>query len=211
MQTLGVKLIAVCRSLRIAFIVGFGNPDAAGVKYCDVFPNRHDNCVPDGNTFKGNSPDVQPPADNTKRSLSKPRGGIYMTESGTKVSFAADMEPGTHIRHAVIRSDTLQARAKQDARSALERRQATCDTGDGDEWDNDAAAPSTAAAIAVATSAVVALQSTVAAAANTTSSDPAGVTAVAVRRNLDKRTTAFDAYRMPVYEFVDDFVAHKMV
>ena len=179
------------------------------MKYCDAFENRHDNCVPDDNTFKGQNQDVQPPADDVqKRSLSKPSGGFYMTESGTKVSFAAELEPGTLIQHAVVCSDTIQARAEQDARAALERRQATCDTGDGDEWDNDDAANTTSA---VESTTLVPVSSPVSAAATATSPDTAGITAVAVRRTFDRRTTAFDAYNMPVYDFVDDFVAYKMV
>ena len=116
-----------CNCQPCSFIVGFGNPDSQGVKYCDAYTDRHNICIPDDNIYKGQNPDIQPPADSKKRSsASKPPGGLYMTKRGMKVVFAEDLEPGTPIKHARAR------------RARSETRQATCDTGDGDEWDDGA-------------------------------------------------------------------------
>ena len=114
-----------CNCQPCSFIVGFGNPDSPGVKYCDAYDDRHNKCIPDDNTYKGQNPDVQPPAAAKKRGLARTaHGGIYVTKRGMEVSFAEELEPGTPIKHARARRDTLTVR------------DATCDTGDGDEWDN---------------------------------------------------------------------------
>ncbi|KAH0566175.1 hypothetical protein GP486_000428 [Trichoglossum hirsutum] len=86
------------------FIVGFGNPNSAGVKYCSAFQDPKTMCVPDGNEFKGNNPDVQPP---NKRDLDQVRGYLYMTERGTEVSFDHDLEPGTIIHSVRAINETL--------------------------------------------------------------------------------------------------------
>ena len=92
--------------------------------------------MPDDNTYKGQYPDVQPSV-SEKRDMSlanKPRK--YMTRSGTTVSFGVDLEPGTLIKHSRPRRDAVAIRAMKEARAALESRQDSCDTGDGDEWDD---------------------------------------------------------------------------
>ena len=132
-----------------------------------------------------------------------------MTERGMKVSFAEDLAPGTLIRHAVVRSATLQARAMQDARAMLEQRQGTCtiDTGDGDEWDDGDDVTTVTVIPVPATSSAPAAASGTPAPTASTSDSPLNSTR---ETGIEKRISAADAYSLPDYEFIDDFIAYKM-
>ena len=123
---------ASCGCQPCQFIVGFGNPAAPGVKYCDC-ANNPSVCIPDDNTFKGDHQDVQPPVAVARDAA--PKGGIYITRRGMTVAFGEDFAPGTAIKHAQKRRATLRARAAEGALAALEKRQDDCDQGDGDEDD----------------------------------------------------------------------------
>ncbi|KAL1634758.1 hypothetical protein SLS56_002160 [Neofusicoccum ribis] len=85
------------------FIVGFGNPASAGVKYCQAYNDRYNQCTPDGTIYKNGSPDVRPPQ--AKRwENSTMVGGLYLMKSGMKVSFGENLEIGTLTKQAQRKS-----------------------------------------------------------------------------------------------------------
>lgn len=122
-----------CGGNPCSFIITFGNPAAAGVKYCEAYNDRYNQCIPDGNEFKGQNPDVRPPPPPPRKRGEPPvkrTGGLYETESGMQISSRDDLEPGTILMRApplVPRNSTLTDR--------------DLDEGDGDEWDTDSVDP----------------------------------------------------------------------
>lgn len=211
------------------FIIGFGNPGSSNVKYCEAYNDPGSQCIPDDNTYKGQNPDVAPSFSQTRDldDSTKSRGGKYMTRSGMIVSFPAELEPGTLIRYPRARKDVVQIRAMKEAREVLEVLEArqTCDTGDGDEWDDGGDATSSGSATGTTpqptpeptpepgpeTTTVFSFGN----ASGTTlepkpepSAQPTSI--ISPVGTYRKRTAAAIASSVPEYEFVDDFIAYKM-
>lgn len=114
-----------CGSSPCQFIITFGNPAAAGVKYCEAYNNPYNQCIPDGNEFKGQTEDVRPPPPPArKRGEPAPKrtGGLYVTESGMEISSSEDLEPGTLLMRAPTTNGTVVSH--------------DLDEGDGYEWDS---------------------------------------------------------------------------
>ncbi|KAL0259297.1 hypothetical protein SLS55_005033 [Diplodia seriata] len=97
-----------CGGKDCQFIVGFGNPAAANVKYCMAYSDRYNKCIPDGSIFKNGKPDVRPPP--AKRDGNATQiGGMYLMKSGMKVAFGANLDIGTKTKHATPKNSTMLA------------------------------------------------------------------------------------------------------
>ncbi|KAF4540343.1 Cytochrome p450 [Lasiodiplodia theobromae] len=97
-----------CGGQNCQFIVGFGNPASPGVKYCQAYNDRYNQCTPDGTIFKNGKPDVRPPP--AKRDGNSTQvGGLYLMKSGIKVAFGANLEIGTQTKHATPKNATMLA------------------------------------------------------------------------------------------------------
>lgn len=92
------------------FIITFGKPAATGVNYCEAYTNLYNQCIPDGNKFKGQSEDVRPPpptAGKRGELAVKRTGGLYVTESGMEISSSEDLEPGTILMRVPTLNSTM--------------------------------------------------------------------------------------------------------
>ncbi|KAI0597282.1 hypothetical protein F4775DRAFT_561457 [Biscogniauxia sp. FL1348] len=99
-----------CPQTPCTFTVGFGNPAAAGVKYCMAYNDPYNQCQPDGTIFKNGKADVRPPK--PKRDLETPAaGGLYRLKSGMEVAFGENFEIGTVTKRAQAKNATLARRA----------------------------------------------------------------------------------------------------
>lgn len=130
-HTLDSFYSSACGREPCTFTVNFGNPTAPGVKYCEAYHDAYNQCIPDGNEFKGQNPDVRPPrpisiiARGGELAL-KPTGGLYVTESGIEISSSEDMEPSTILMRVPMVNSTT---------TLVDRDIVGFDEGDGDEWD----------------------------------------------------------------------------
>ena len=123
---------SVCQGNPCSFSITFGNPGANGVGYCLNAPNdRYNTCIPDGNEFKGQNPDVRPPPPPPKKRDASliARGGLYKTENGMEVRSNENLKSGTVLMMARETKSTLVGR--------------DTDWGDGDEWDDPSTDPPT--------------------------------------------------------------------
>ncbi|KAI1482410.1 hypothetical protein F4774DRAFT_407018 [Daldinia eschscholtzii] len=108
---------STCNNQRCSFIVGFGNPGAQGVKYCNAYSDPYNQCIPDGSIFKNGKADVRPPQPAPKRrgvgdsTVALP-GGLYLLKSGMRVSFGENLDIGTKTKRAEPRNATLARRAE---------------------------------------------------------------------------------------------------
>ena len=90
------------------FIVVFGNPDAAGVQYCEYDTQ----CLNDGNQFCGDDP--CPDGHQSKKLLKR---HLYMLESGMPILSPKELQPGQEVRRVLKRSQaemTLRGRGAGD-------------------------------------------------------------------------------------------------
>lgn len=97
------------------------------MKYCEAYNDRYNQCIPDGNEFKGQNPDVRPPPPPPRKRGEPPvkrTGGLYLTESGMQISSSEDLEPGAILVRAPTFNSTMAMMSRD------------LDEGDGDEWDS---------------------------------------------------------------------------
>ena len=76
-----------CNSQNCQFIITFGNPGAAGVKYCQAYSDPHGQCINDqvAKIYKNGAPDVRPAT--RKRSELEPvaQSAMFLMSSGMEV------------------------------------------------------------------------------------------------------------------------------
>ncbi|KAI1651430.1 uncharacterized protein F4817DRAFT_311688 [Daldinia loculata] len=107
---------ANCNKQKCSIIVGFGNPNTHGVKYCKAYSDPYNQCVPDGTIWKNGKADVRPPKSASRRSIGNNTtvslpGGLYLMKSGVEVAFGANLDVGTKTKRAAPRNATFARRA----------------------------------------------------------------------------------------------------
>ncbi|OWY57763.1 pretoxin hint domain protein [Alternaria alternata] len=98
-----------CNSQPCKFIVGFGNPAAAGVQYCQAYSNPHGKCINNqiAKIYKNGAPDVRPTT--KKRSELEPvaQSALFRMSSGMEVLLPIDTLLNTTFVHPTARNNTM--------------------------------------------------------------------------------------------------------
>ncbi|KAI4697857.1 uncharacterized protein J4E84_000990 [Alternaria hordeiaustralica] len=100
-----------CNSQPCQFIVGFGNPAANGVQYCQAYSDPHGQCINNqtAQIYKNGGPDVRPAT--KKRSELEPiaQAALFRMASGMEVLLPIDTVLNSTWVHPTPRNMTMKA------------------------------------------------------------------------------------------------------